>query len=222
MMSHRSRRDRGHHDLRPGRRGELRPDEERRARPGPSGWPSTTSCSGSRRSWATPRPMRAGARSRARRLAGNDPAADARSSRRQPARQRPAPVHQPGRGAGRRRLRHRAEPGLPGPGVPRPAPPDRPAPGPAGRRSRPSCGSSGPSDRRLSSPAYVEQQARDRLHMCLPAQTCYVIIGGTKRTARAAAGHEVVTPWYGAAVVVGARRPTRPPADDPDDRCRQR
>ena len=51
-------------------------------------------------------------------------------------------------------------------------------------------------DRRLSSPAYVEQQARDRLHMCLPAQTCYVIIDGTKRTATAVAGHSVVTPWY--------------------------
>jgi len=49
---------------------------------------------------------------------------------------------------------------------------------------------------RLSSPAYVEQQARDRLHMCLPAQTCYVIIDGTKRTARAATSHVVVTPWY--------------------------
>jgi cell division protein FtsL len=50
---------------------------------------------------------------------------------------------------------------------------------------------------RLSSPAYVEQQARDRLHMCPPAQTCYVIIDGTKRTARAATSHAVVTPWYG-------------------------
>jgi cell division protein FtsL len=50
--------------------------------------------------------------------------------------------------------------------------------------------------RRLSSPAYVEQQARDRLHMCLPAHTCYVIIDGTKRTAKATAGHTVVTPWY--------------------------
>jgi cell division protein FtsB len=51
--------------------------------------------------------------------------------------------------------------------------------------------------RRLSSPAYVEQQARDRLHMCLPTQTCYVIINGTRSaTAKAAAGHVVVTPWY--------------------------
>src|SRR5580693_5211985 len=31
---------------------------------------------------------------------------------------------------------------------------------------------------RLNDPAYIEQQARDRLHYCLPRQTCYVIIGG--------------------------------------------
>ena len=50
--------------------------------------------------------------------------------------------------------------------------------------------------RRLSSSAYVEQQARDRLHMCFPTQTCYVIITGTPKTARAAAGHPAVSPWY--------------------------
>jgi cell division protein FtsB len=50
----------------------------------------------------------------------------------------------------------------------------------------------------LAGPAYVEQQARDRLHMCLPAQTCYVIINGNKPAAQAASGHRVtVTPWYG-------------------------
>ena len=37
------------------------------------------------------------------------------------------PADQPGRGAGRGDLRHRAEPGLPGPRVPRPAAADRPA-----------------------------------------------------------------------------------------------
>ncbi len=43
------------------------------------------------------------------------------------------PADQPGRGAGGGDLRHRAEPGLPGAGVPRPAPADRPARGhPAG------------------------------------------------------------------------------------------
>src|SRR6266849_139682 len=32
--------------------------------------------------------------------------------------------------------------------------------------------------RKLTDPAYVRQQARDRLHMCLPSQTCYVVIHG--------------------------------------------
>jgi cell division protein FtsB len=52
----------------------------------------------------------------------------------------------------------------------------------------------------LASPAYVEQQARDRLHMCLPAQTCYVIINPKKapaaRSVTAAAGGPAATPWY--------------------------
>ncbi|HEY1617112.1 MAG TPA: septum formation initiator family protein [Streptosporangiaceae bacterium] len=50
--------------------------------------------------------------------------------------------------------------------------------------------------RDLSSKAYVEQQARDRLHMCLPTQTCYVIISGTTHRPKSAATHLVVTPWY--------------------------
>jgi cell division protein FtsL len=51
--------------------------------------------------------------------------------------------------------------------------------------------------RELASPAYVEQQARDRLHMCLPSQTCYVIISGTRPAVRtAAASRGTVTPWY--------------------------
>ena len=135
----------------------------------------------------------------------SDPAADARSSRRQPARQRAAPVHQPGRGAGRRGLRHRAEPGLPGPRVPRPAAPDQPAPGPAGPDLGPAAAAQ---DRaRQSCPARptCEQQARDRLHMCLPAQTCYVIIDGTKRTARASRRPQRRHAVVRAAVVVGAR-----------------
>jgi cell division protein FtsB len=49
---------------------------------------------------------------------------------------------------------------------------------------------------RLTSPAYIRQQARDRLHMCMPSQTCYVIIGDTKRSARASPAGVVVTPWY--------------------------
>ena len=30
---------------------------------------------------------------------------------------------------------------------------------------------------RFSDPSYIEQQARDQLHMCPPAEKCYVIIG---------------------------------------------
>ena len=32
---------------------------------------------------------------------------------------------------------------------------------------------------RLNDPAYIEQLARDKLHFCMPGETCYVIIGGS-------------------------------------------
>ena len=51
-------------------------------------------------------------------------------------------------------------------------------------------------DKKLTSPAYVEQQARDRLHMCMPGQTCYVVIPGKKPPAAAAPAPAHVTPWY--------------------------
>jgi cell division protein FtsB len=51
---------------------------------------------------------------------------------------------------------------------------------------------------RLNDPAYVEQLARDRLHMCLRGETCYVIIGG--QTGHPAGGRATatvsLTPWY--------------------------
>lgn len=49
---------------------------------------------------------------------------------------------------------------------------------------------------RLNDPAYIEQLARDRLHLCLPDETCYVVIGrhpGSSPTAVTAAS---LTPWY--------------------------
>ena len=50
---------------------------------------------------------------------------------------------------------------------------------------------------RLNDPAYIEQQARDRLHYCMPRQTCYVIIGGQPAATRAQAAAAVAgTPWY--------------------------
>jgi cell division protein FtsB len=49
--------------------------------------------------------------------------------------------------------------------------------------------------RKLSDPSYVEQLARDRLHMCLPTQTCYVIIGPPSHR-RVTTASAPGTPWY--------------------------
>ena len=80
---------------------------------------------------------------------------------------------------------------------------DQLAGGAADDRRR-SCGSCERQQQRLDEPAYVEQQARDRLHMCLPGETCYVIIGGHSGPAPprrpGAAGHALVR----AAVALGA------------------
>ena len=47
------RRDRGHHDRRPGRGDQRRPDQDRRPPAAASEPPSTTSCCGSKRSWGS-------------------------------------------------------------------------------------------------------------------------------------------------------------------------
>jgi len=48
----------------------------------------------------------------------------------------------------------------------------------------------------LKDPAYVEQLATDQLHLCLPRQTCYVIIDG-KPAAGLIQSHKVTpAPWY--------------------------
>ena len=49
---------------------------------------------------------------------------------------------------------------------------------------------------RLNDPSYIEQQARDRLHWCLPHQTCYVIIDGRPSGRSAAGAAAAGTPWY--------------------------
>jgi cell division protein FtsB len=49
---------------------------------------------------------------------------------------------------------------------------------------------------KLTSNAYVEQQARGRLHMCLPTQTCYVIINPARPARPAVSAHAPGTPWY--------------------------
>ena len=46
---------------------------------------------------------------------------------------------------------------------------------------------------RLGDPAYIEQLARNKLHMCLRGETCYIVIGGQTAGHAAAAS---LTPWY--------------------------
>lgn len=61
---------------------------------------------------------------------------------------------------------------------------------------------------RLRSPAYIEQQARDRLHMCLPNQMCYVIIGPAARSTP----RHGAEPWYArlwSSVQLADRQPAR-------------
>jgi cell division protein FtsB len=47
--------------------------------------------------------------------------------------------------------------------------------------------------RALKSPVYIEQQARDQLHMCFPTQTCYVVVTPGPARGKAARSH---APWY--------------------------
>ncbi|HEY2506119.1 MAG TPA: septum formation initiator family protein [Streptosporangiaceae bacterium] len=66
--------------------------------------------------------------------------------------------------------------------------------------------------RALSSPTYVEQQARDKLHMCFPDQTCYVVIEPTpKATTASHSTQSSATPWYGR-LWGSVRQADRPPA----------
>jgi cell division protein FtsL len=48
----------------------------------------------------------------------------------------------------------------------------------------------------LASPARIEQEARDDLHMCFPTQTCYEVIYPPKPHA-SGNPHAVGSPWYG-------------------------
>jgi cell division protein FtsB len=65
--------------------------------------------------------------------------------------------------------------------------------------------------RSLASPAVIEQEARDDLHMCFPAQTCYEVIPLASPHARAEA-KPAGLPWYGrlwASVQKADRSPAR-------------
>ena len=50
--------------------------------------------------------------------------------------------------------------------------------------------------RRLNDPVYIEKLARDRLHMCLPTQMCYEIIGPASKDTNVAAARRDSEPWY--------------------------
>jgi cell division protein FtsL len=51
-------------------------------------------------------------------------------------------------------------------------------------------------EQRLNDPAYIEQLARDQLHMCLPKQTCYVIINGKPAAGLIQPRSASPSPWY--------------------------
>jgi cell division protein FtsL len=50
--------------------------------------------------------------------------------------------------------------------------------------------------RRLNDPAYIEDQARARLNMCMPNETCYVIINGQPGSGRPQPPPAKPGAWY--------------------------
>ncbi|HEY0933978.1 MAG TPA: septum formation initiator family protein [Trebonia sp.] len=51
-------------------------------------------------------------------------------------------------------------------------------------------------DVKLSQTWYVEQQARDQLHMCFPREQCYEVISDTPAKAQTAKPQAEANPWY--------------------------
>ena len=49
---------------------------------------------------------------------------------------------------------------------------------------------------RLSQDWYVEQEARDELHMCFPQEQCYVVVSGQSAKTSAAGPQLAADPWY--------------------------
>ena len=49
---------------------------------------------------------------------------------------------------------------------------------------------------RLNDPTYIEQLARNKLHLCLRGSTCYVVINGQSGHSGAQATAASLTPWY--------------------------
>jgi cell division protein FtsB len=50
--------------------------------------------------------------------------------------------------------------------------------------------------RQLTQTWYIEQEARDQLHMCFPQEQCYQVISGQPDQASAAKQQPVANPWY--------------------------
>jgi len=51
-------------------------------------------------------------------------------------------------------------------------------------------------DARLGQTWYVEQRARDELHMCLPGQQCYEVVSGLPAPSAAVRQAAPPQPWY--------------------------
>ncbi|MBV9795026.1 MAG: septum formation initiator family protein [Actinobacteria bacterium] len=49
---------------------------------------------------------------------------------------------------------------------------------------------------KLSDPSYIEQQARDQLHYCMPDEKCYVIVGNSPAPDSTAPQKATPTSWY--------------------------
>jgi cell division protein FtsB len=52
-------------------------------------------------------------------------------------------------------------------------------------------------DTKLSQTWYIEQEARDQLHMCFPQETCYEVVSGQSAKPQSAKPQAAADPWYG-------------------------
>jgi len=51
-------------------------------------------------------------------------------------------------------------------------------------------------DVKLSQTWYIEQEARNQLHMCFPQEQCYEVVSGQSAKASVAAPQAAADPWY--------------------------
>jgi hypothetical protein len=49
---------------------------------------------------------------------------------------------------------------------------------------------------KLAQTWYIEQEARDELHMCFPQEQCYEVVSGQPAKASVAKPQAVADPWY--------------------------